>query len=96
MRESQSGLVVRPFFTRDMSLWTAVLQGAAAVVGAFVLWVCWLHYKSTLAPVPGGKRIPGPPQVPLFGNVLALFKHSKFQYAYMLSLVKQYVSGTSL
>lgn len=73
---------------------TVLLQVAAALVGAVLLWVFWLHYKCTMAPVPGGRRIPGPPQTPLFGHVLPLLKRAEFHYEYVHQLVLKYVSGS--
>ena len=66
---------------------TALLAVALCAVVALVMWN---HWRIAIRAPRKGLRVPGPPQVPLLGNLPLLVKHKDTSMELFIDLQRQY------
>jgi hypothetical protein len=74
--------------------WRAAFIVALLLVIFAALAILWLHYRRYLKGPARGKRIPGPPQLPLLGNILDLAPHTRNVLDILLPWTQKYVRST--
>lgn len=73
-------------------LWL-LLKLVGFVLAVAAAAVMYLHYMHYLKAPKYGKRIPGPPQTPLLGNVPQILEHVVNPNELYLKWIQQYVRG---